>query len=201
MTALLRLLEPDGKLHPCPASRLGANGIWVFPLGFQSYSEERPGRVQILEVPTHVEAGGYGVIVDTGGLSAPRWRLEVTFGNKNKVIGGTTYTAQEIHDDLHAFLGYYFNERSRRIRERQPLIEMAFSDFYQNRHWIVVPDSAGQKRMGVQEPTRARVALSLTGVRPANRPPRPSDFVAQRLRPGALQLVAKEMSGYCPLDG
>lgn len=198
---LLRLLEPDGRLHPCPASRLGAKGMWVFPIGVQSFTEEVPGRVQSLEVPPHPQTGKYGVIVDTAGLSTPRFRLEATFGNRGRTINGVSYSAQEIHDDLRAFLTYYFDERSRRTRNRQPLIEMAYSDFYQNRHWIVVPDSAATKRMTAQEPTRPRLSLLLTGVRPINRPARPANPVAERLKPQGAASAALELANLCPLDG
>lgn len=177
----LRMLEPGGaRLHPVPVSRIGTRGVFVFPIGFQSYSEDRPGRVQTLEVVD-------GVLVETLGLSTPRWKLEGTFGNKPKTIDGRIISAHEAQEDLHRFVGYYFTERLRRIRSRQPLIEMAFDDFYNNRHWIVTPDSAPSRKLNAREPVRPRFSFGLTGIRPATQPNFTPDTLRERLgiTPGA----------------
>lgn len=197
----LRLLNADGTLHPCPESRIGARGIWLFPVNFQSYSEQRPGRVQVLEVEG-------GVITDTLGLTTPRWRLDIMFGNKPKTINGQRFTAVEVHEDLRRFIGYYFKKRREQLKQRQPLVEMAFDDTYHQRHWYVVPGEIPEWRQSAQEPLRPRLTLSLTGDRAATASTNPktvsgtsTDTLANRVFPSSISQIGQQMAGYCPVDG
>lgn len=190
----LRLLNDGSRLVSCPESRYGARGVWVFPFHVQAYTEERPGRVQVLEVPG-------GVVGDTLGLTTPRFRLEMTFGNRPKTLGTARYSALELHEDLRRFVGYYFKERSRLLQARQPLIEMAYDDDYHKRSWIVIPEGLPTLRSSAQEPTRPRLALALTGDRPAqSAQPRPN-ALQNRLAPPSLVELGIQARRYCPVDG
>ncbi|WP_027894460.1 hypothetical protein [Calidithermus chliarophilus] len=195
----LQLLEPSGgRLHsPNRAqvvSRVGADGRWAFPIGAQSYVEERGARVQLLEVAD-------GVIPDTMGLSSPRFRLEVTFGNRPKNVGGQTVSAMELANDLKRFVGYYFKRRLEQAKARQPLIEMSFHDTYHNRHWIVVPAEEPTLRSTANEPTRSRLSFSLIAVRPFDRPQLAPDRVRAALEPASQTEIGQAVVRYCPVEG
>ncbi|RTI09248.1 hypothetical protein CSW26_02105, partial [Thermus scotoductus] len=61
MRMALRLMDPFGRMVPCPESTVGADGI--FPLLIeQSYALSQEGRVQVLELPRGVagEATAHG---------------------------------------------------------------------------------------------------------------------------------------------
>jgi hypothetical protein len=189
---LLRLLEQTGELHPCPASVVGANGVWDFPMGLQSYGEERAGRVQILHLPD-------GVTADNLGISPPQFKLEGTFGTKTKTIRGRTLTAQELTNDLIAFVRYYFEERRNQIRERRPLIEMAFDDFVHTRHWIVQPDGAPSQRKSAREPLRSHWSLGLQAVRRVQSAPTTRDTTRETITPASVASIAERLALVLPV--
>ncbi len=191
---VLRLLEPTGALVPCPVSFIGAGGIWSFPIGLQSYGEERPARVQVLHIPD-------GVAIDNLGLSPPVFQLEAMFGTKNKVIRGRTLTPQEVISDLTAFVGFYFTERRQRIRERRDLIEMLLSDFVRNHHWIVQPDGAPKLRQSAREPLRTYWSLGLQGVRRWQSVTAPPDTLGSALSPGSSAGVAEQLARFPAFGG
>lgn len=181
---LLRLLQPDsGRLVPCPVSRIGRNGIWSFPVGHQTYQETRAGRQQVLHIPD-------GVAADTLGVNPPEFRIEATFGANPKTIGGVTYTARELLDDLYDFVVWFYQDRREALRVRRPMIEMAMDDFINDRHWIVLPDAAPQIRRNAREPMRPSFSMTLFAIRPANEPSTRGDNVAQNLSPDRREGVA-----------
>ncbi len=184
----LRLLEPTGALVPCPVSFIGANGVWAFPLGLQSYGEERLARVQVLHIPD-------GVAADSLGISPPVFQLEATFGSKPKTIRGRVLSAQEVTNDLIAFVQFYFSERRQRVRERSDLIEMALDDFVHGRHWVVQPEGAPKLRHAAREPVRTYWSMTLQGVRRWQSTTTPADALAGALVPTTGGQIARRLEG------
>lgn len=171
----LRLMDPSGRLVPCPESRVGADG--VFPLLIeQGYALSQEGRVQVLELPRGV-AGG------TLGASTPRWRLEGTFGARSRRIGGRLYSPVELVQELRAFVQFYFDERFRRTERQAPLVELVFDDLDRGLHWVVVPAGLPEIRMSAREPARPYWSMELRGIRPATSRPPQRDDLGERLAP------------------
>jgi hypothetical protein len=190
----LRLLEPTGALVPCPVSFIGSSGVWAFPLGLQSYGEERLARVQVLHIPD-------GVAADSLGISPPVFQLEATFGSKPKMVRGRTMSAQEVTNDLIAFVQFYFSERRQRVRERNDLIEMALDDFVHARHWIVQPDGAPKVRHAAREPVRTYWSMTLQGLRRWQSTTTPLDALASALVPGTSAQIGREWDRFDAFAG
>lgn len=153
-----RMLEPDGaRLHNVSTSRVAPNGLWQFPIGAQSQTRQQQARIQRLE-------GFNSTSFQTHGLSAPRFTLEANFGSKAKQIDSIVYLPRELIQDFEGFIRYYFDARMQLMRERQPLIMLAFDDYVNDIHWIVVPDGMPQVRDNAREPLRPSFSISLNGV-------------------------------------
>ncbi|KHG66098.1 hypothetical protein QT17_01945 [Thermus sp. 2.9] len=176
MRLALRLVEPSGKLAPCPESVVGRDGL--FPLIYaQSYVLGQEGRVQVLEIPK-------GVAGDTLGTSTPRFRLEGTPGARPKRFQGRELDPVSLVLDLRRFVLYYFEERKRRTAQQKPLPEMVLDDWDRGLHWVVVPLGLPEVRQSAREPTRPYWTLELKGLRPAAQvPPRPEERLQAALFP------------------
>ena len=190
------MLEADmARLHNVSVSQVAPDGIWQFPVGAQSQSRQQQARLQRLE-------GFYSTTFQGHGLSAPRFSLEATLGSKVKLVGNTPTTPRDMIKDFEAYIRYYFEARQQLMRNREPLIYLAFDDYVNALHWIIAPDGMPQVRDSAREPLRPTLSFNFNGVveltETANE--LQTDTLPRELSPNSQAGIKRELAPYTEFE-
>lgn len=156
---LLRLLEAN-RPHPVPNHPIaGSDGVFPLPVAPQTINIEQVNRLAIMESRTWR-------VHDEQGQAPPEFDLSGRMPVTPVTINNKRLDGYELQRALESYIRYYFEQNLQRGRQRRPLLEMQFHDFYSGESWVVVPQRTPLGQRNSNAPLVEQYSFKLIGIRP-----------------------------------